>query len=1169
MASQSSIFYIYSIGSSKHVNLYAVDPQGKKHVLDVERETDTTLYFDEILVRVQDDRVIKNIETSLTQFETDLGQCVATNRNQFANSLSQEVPDDAKFKSQPSVLDGTLRVDFVDLQPVLGFRHLRKDRIMRIRFTNLFHKWPLKKLFSTKEEPFVSKCTVGSWDLGFVELLHSQNHSENVFLHRSDLRIGTWVRLKGKSLLPAGRSKDGTLIRVRTSQSDMEAVDPKHLRPGEVLPDLPPLVVAYLSITVKSSLSTSTSQLAPKASIKEDEVTGWSVLLCTFGQDHGRALHSVSGAGKTEAYLLADLQRALEPAAVLTYFKSGFLNPIRYVHDRFCLTAKLFGSRHPPFAKRGLRAMDSGSRRHLSTEIFGQSVPLRITEGLIRLDMKEVLAKRPLRPPLSSTSPSDVIQHKNILKRTSDGQIDAGIRPLLADDPSGLDPQHLRVATNRFLFMLVRDCNTVLETMSIANKTDLGVTAVCENGQEKRIVALLSRDFFLQGYYINEVDRLQMTRHPVILFEGRAKSDFPDPLWHVNPSRKLFNHRNERQLHRTWNRLRDSKLALSDVPDPEQKSEESSELKPAASSGLLSSSLKRKRADGSESDQEDGAGKHKAPKLAGLPVNKLMQGLLAQKLLEKGKISATEHAKKMAATTNRGESKKTKKQFSGALVLEPVSGFFNGLLELIWTFDFASLYPSIMENFSICWTRVVVDRADLQRKDLRIVKIPIDETRSVPFVTHYLCPVEGVWKEVPAIMPGMIHKMQKNRKGCRKGQKLFVVGSFDWKRLEAEQLSWKILQNACYGFLGSDTSPLKYKYLGAVVCALGQWLLKKCRSWTMNRGALVIYGDTDSIMIMNPLDAEFDDFVDAQVKERALVPSSLDLAAVQDLAKEYLIQKSLRWEKAMTDMFRNEEDDRNVVVLELECVKLFALFLEGKKKTYAAVEVDPSMSALNAPEKGYLNIKGFGFTKRDRCSWVQTWVRRICEGLIVQKKPTAALLQIFQQSLQDLERMMAENDLAPLVITCNISEVYKSETCIGPWLQNMSRLKRGKDLAAGDRVPFVYADDKSRKTQESLQFKKAVLLDVFKEDARYVVDVKYYLRKQLLLSVTQLMGHDNTFVRDATMAVEAAVCKFEQKSNGQATLKSALKDKFKNRRQATGSERITKKPKLMSVERSS
>lgn len=557
-------------------------------------------------------------------------------------------------------------------------------------------------------------------------------------------------------------------------------------------------------------------------------------------------------------------------------------------------------------------------------------------------------------------------------------------------------------------------------------------------------------------------------------------------------------------------------------------------------------------------------------------IGNVVKALALKRQFKKGTISKETLSKKISDLENQGKSKKTEKAYGGGIVLEPEKGFYTSVLEWIYTFDFASLYPSIIEWARICWTLLVCRMEDLERngKDLRISFIPIDEERAVPFVTHTRKKLHAgtesgeeilwtEWEPVPSVMDKVIHLMVQNRKRSRARQKVFEHGSFEWNMLEAEQLTWKVLQNACYGFMGSSTSPFVYKNLGAVVCSLGQHLIKKCRWWTMTKGCRVVYGDTDSIMPQIPLDSGFVSFAVEQAKtlEGGRPAVRADFFAWAAL---YNFRKALSWESELTNLFGSP------VRMELECIKILALFFLGIKKTYVAMEIPASESVVrqvtsshrtqedvrvagpsdtNAAEQiGTLIVKGLTFTKRDKCLWVQEWCMKICRAMFGVNSSTLSctqdLVRIYHSAILELETIVQQKQTALLTITCNIADTYKSDACVGPWLKRMNQEVFGRTCMTGDRLSFVYVEEMSsrpedgghtsqEKGEKKKQFQKAVLTEIFESKQNLIFDTTYYLEKQLLLAVEQLMGHNPEFMSCAHKMTQSAVIKYRNQRNGQ------------------------------------
>jgi DNA polymerase alpha subunit A len=177
-----------------------------------------------------------------------------------------------------------------------------------------------------------------------------------------------------------------------------------------------------------------------------------------------------------------------------------------------------------------------------------------------------------------------------------------------------------------------------------------------------------------------------------------------------------------------------------------------------------------------------------------------------------------------------GKSRR-KPQYLGGLVLEPKRGLYDKFVLLL---DFNSLYPSIIQEFNICFTTVEYPGPD----------------------APYVLPVPQKQGKLPGVLAELVSKRKEVKKLMEK-----ETNPFDQERLNIRQLALKILANSTYGCLGFSGSRFYAKPLAELITSKGREILQLTVSTVKNElGMEVVYGDTDSIMV----DSKCSDIVQAR-----------------------------------------------------------------------------------------------------------------------------------------------------------------------------------------------------------------------------------------------------------------------------------------------------------------
>ena len=403
--------------------------------------------------------------------------------------------------------------------------------------------------------------------------------------------------------------------------------------------------------------------------------------------------------------------------------------------------------------------------------------------------------------------------------------------------------------------------------------------------------------------------------------------------------------------------------------------------------------------------------------------------------------------------------------YTGGLVQEPLLGYHD---EPIGTFDFASLYPSILEGYKICHMRLCLDPTDIRNPDLKIQFIPLSPTDAVVLITHYR-DQSGAWVSSPSIIPETIREVVHERTRVKKLMKEEKTGSVLWHTLNAKQLGCKVFQNSVYGFFGTNPEYgiMPIPELMGAVCGIGQYMIMQVVHCVKTKyNGVVIYGDTDSVMIQAPL------------------PSSI-LSPQAQIEAFYQLYNTMA--AYMSTLFPSPN------VLEFECMKV--PFIITGKKNYMALEYPPSPSGWRESPK--VCVKGFGFMKRDRCPFVQKVGHKIVHAIL--HGHIARIPQILDSTIQ---AVFGKTDYDDFAITCRMRPIheYKSSSLIQIHVANDILKRTGIPVKPATRLAYVVIHGEEPLWQRGFEINYA-------RERQLPLDVEYYVQKQLQLAILPLIKY--------------------------------------------------------------
>lgn len=249
----------------------------------------------------------------------------------------------------------------------------------------------------------------------------------------------------------------------------------------------------------------------------------------------------------------------------------------------------------------------------------------------------------------------------------------------------------------------------------------------------------------------------------------------------------------------------------------------------------------------------------------------------------------------------KDEATSNKAKFQGGLVLEPEKGLYKNLVLVM---DFNSLYPSIIQEYNICFTTVDLSTAS-----------------------------EGNLPEYPetgkqmGLFPRIIETLVTRRREVKKNMKSHGATPEQLAQWDIKQQALKLTANSMYGCLGFAESRFYAKPLAEMTTFKGREALLSTKTLAESAGLQVVYGDTDSVMINT---------------------STVDYEQALGIGNDF--------KKKVNERYRK---------LEIDIDNVFASLLLTAKKKYAAMVVTKNWKSGELERS--LEVKGLDLKRREYC----------------------------------------------------------------------------------------------------------------------------------------------------------------------------------------------------------
>ncbi|MEX2716977.1 MAG: DNA-directed DNA polymerase I [Candidatus Sigynarchaeum springense] len=163
------------------------------------------------------------------------------------------------------------------------------------------------------------------------------------------------------------------------------------------------------------------------------------------------------------------------------------------------------------------------------------------------------------------------------------------------------------------------------------------------------------------------------------------------------------------------------------------------------------------------------------------------------------------------------------KRFEGAFVLDPKPGVYFDVIVM----DFSSLYPSIIKEWNLSYETINCSCKSCTK-------------RQVPGMPHVVC---GDRIGIMSLVTGVIRDLRVLyfKPKAKKNPFYNVL-----------QAALKVLINASYGVYGAETFALYCLPVAESTTAIGRYSIKNTIEKATSIGATVLYGDSDSVFLINP-----------------------------------------------------------------------------------------------------------------------------------------------------------------------------------------------------------------------------------------------------------------------------------------------------------------------------
>jgi DNA polymerase I len=174
------------------------------------------------------------------------------------------------------------------------------------------------------------------------------------------------------------------------------------------------------------------------------------------------------------------------------------------------------------------------------------------------------------------------------------------------------------------------------------------------------------------------------------------------------------------------------------------------------------------------------------------------------------------------------------KKYRGAVVIEPRAGVNFNVIVL----DFSSLYPSIIKRWNLSYETVRCPHEECKRN-------------LIPETTHWVCTKK---RGLTSLLIGSLRDLRVRWYKSKAKDPSVPPEVRSW--YSAVQRTLKVILNAAYGVFGAEHFVLYCPPVAEATASVGRYAIQEVIEKAQDLGIEVIYGDTDSVFLKNPSEAQ-------------------------------------------------------------------------------------------------------------------------------------------------------------------------------------------------------------------------------------------------------------------------------------------------------------------------